>query len=483
MSTEIKPKSLRLNFFLNTSRTVLNFLIPLATFPYVSRILGPEGLGRVEFANSIVSYFVLFTALGIPTYGMREIARVRDDEELRSRTVMELASVLFLTSAAGYAVYFLLINFVPQFSSQKILFFIVAPTIFLSDFSFEWFYQGIENQTYITVRYIIIKIIQVTCIFLLIKNHEHFYRYAAISVGMNSLSTVFNILHLRKFVRFVPFKELHPLRHLKPVLIIFASIVAVNIYMHLDVTMVGFISGEEYVGLYTAANRVVRIVISLVTALSAVVVPRLENCLKNGDEENYKKYLNLSLHYILVLAVPCCLGIAALAPDIIALFAGKKYTDSVLTMRILCAIIFIVPLAHFTGMQVLYPHRMEWKYTVAVSAAAALNALCNSFLIPRFAQNGAAFATVIAEGTGLVLQMIFAGNLIKDSDLFSWNSAKYLASGLVMFAVLSFVPYVAGSTVIHLLLCMAVAVVVYGALLLLMREKLVMSLVRRGKNM
>lgn len=141
----MQTKSLRLNFALNTSRTVLNFLIPLVIFPYVSRVLGPGGTGKVEFANSIVSYFVLFTALGIPTYGIRETARVRDDDMRRSATVWELTLILLCTAAVGYIAYGLMVLRVPALRAQWLLFCIVAPNIALSDFSFEWFYQGIGD--------------------------------------------------------------------------------------------------------------------------------------------------------------------------------------------------------------------------------------------------------------------------------------------------------------------------------------------------
>ena len=170
---KIKPlhiKSIKLNFVLNTTRMILTFLVPLITFPYVSRVLLPEGIGKVDFANSIISYFILFTALGIPTYGIREIARVRDNVEERSKTVWELTIVLVVSVLIGYLVYIPTIYLVPQFKTELLLFFIVSPTLFLSDFSYEWFFQGIEDQTYITIRFLIIKILQVISIFFFVRD-------------------------------------------------------------------------------------------------------------------------------------------------------------------------------------------------------------------------------------------------------------------------------------------------------------------------
>ncbi len=254
---EIKVASIKSNYIFNTLRTVLNLIVPLIVFPYTSRVLGPEGLGSVEFVNSIVSYFVLFTALGIPTYGIREIARIRDSLYERSKTFWELTWILGIMVVAGYICYFLAVFFVPVFKARFLLFLIVCPTIFLSDFSYEWFYVGIEDQKYITQRYIFTKILQVVLVFLCIKKAEHFYRYAAITIGLNGVSTLFNIVRIRQYVSFFHFKEINIVRHIKPTFIIFASVIAMNVYIHLDVTMVVLISGERAVGLYTAANKIV----------------------------------------------------------------------------------------------------------------------------------------------------------------------------------------------------------------------------------
>lgn len=480
-SVKLQPSSLKKNYFLSTTRLALSFVVPLAVFPYVSRVLGSGGVGKVEFANSVVSYFVLFTGLGIPNYGMRLVARERNDIKSLSKSAAELSAVLLFTVAVGYAVYFLLVKTVPAFRSEKLLFLIISPSIFLSDFNFEWFYQGIEDQKFITVRYIFIKILQLFCIFLFVKDRSQYLLYAAILVGMNSLSTVFNIFHLRKYLMKVPLKSLEIKRHLKPVLLIFASNIAVSVYTNLDVIMVGFFCGDEKVGLYTAANRIVRIVIAVVTAFSSVVIPRIESSLKNKDSESYKRYVNLSLEYILILAVPCCLGIIALADDIILIFAGEEFAPSVFSIRLLAPVIVIVGLAYFVGLQLLYSHREEWKYTVAVSVAAAVNAFFNAVLIPRFAQNGAVAGTLIAEGAGLLIQIVFAWKYLKETDFLSWNTLKYVLSGALMFVIVRLVPELQ-VRILHCVLCVVLGTVVYGALLLLMREKLSREIVGNIKN-
>ena len=472
-ASPIKIRSLKLNFVLGNIRTALNFLLPLVTFPYLSRVLGPESLGRVEFANSIVSYFVLFAALGIPIYGMREIARVRGDAEARSRTVLELGAVLFIAIATAYIVYFPIVAFVPQLKVELTLFLIVAPTIFLSDFSFEWFYIGIEDQLYITARYLVAKVCQVAALFLLVRGADDLYIYAAINVGLSSISTVFNIARLRKYQVKVPFKALRFGRHLKPALCIFAAQVATSVYMHLDVTMLGLIRTKEDVGVYTAANRIVRIVISVVMSLSSVIIPRIENALKNGDFEGYKRYLEKSLRFTLILALPCIVGLEVVADDAISVFAGDKYMGAVLAVRMLSPVILIVGLANFVGLQVLFANRRESAYTLAVSIAAVCNFVANLILIPKFGLYGAILGTVIAECVGLLIETVAARRFLKEAALHVqlW---KYVLATVVMGAAAFGLKWLCVDVgrLSRLVVCIVLGAVVYAVALLAVREKM-----------
>jgi O-antigen/teichoic acid export membrane protein len=471
----LKIRSIKLNFALNNVRLLLNLLIPLVIFPYISRILGPEGLGKVEFANSIVSYFVLFTALGIPAYGIREIARRRDDPVERSKVVWELTLILSVTIGIGYIVYFALIRFVPVLYRDWFLFCVIAPAIVLSDFSYEWFYTGIEDQLYITIRFIVVKIVQLALIFLCVKKAGDFIVYAGITVGLSGFSTLFNIARLRRYVRLVPLARLNIRRHIKSILLIFSSLVAVNVYMHLDVTMVGIMVGDVAVGLYTAANRIVRVIISVVTSIAAVTVPRLENALNKGDINAYKNYCNKSLRFILILGAPCCFGLIALAPEIIRLLTGEKYLDSILSVRLLAPVIAIVGLANFTGLQILYANRKEKYYTIAVSVAAAANAVFNFCMIPALKQNGAILGTVLAELIGLGIQIVFAWKLLKDTELFSLNTVKYFIAAAVMALVVYFVRTRIDSVALRVIASLGAGVLSYAVMLALLREKMYMS--------
>lgn len=472
----LQVRSVKLNFLLNTLRKILTYALLLITFPYINRVLGPEYIGKVKFAESIVNYFVLFTSIGIPTYGLREIARVRDDPIRRSRTVWELTSIQAVTVILGYFLYFFLVKRIGRFRQEYLLFLVISPTIVLSDFSYEWFYQGIEDQLYITIRFLIVKAFQIAAIFLFIHAPEHYYRYALIGVGMNGISTVFNIVHLRKYMVPVSRHELEYRRHLKTLSVIFLSSIAISIYTQLDVAMLGFMVGNTVVGYYSTANTIVRMVIAAVTALGDVTSPRIENCLRHGDFPSYHKYLRISLQYMLFISVPSSFGIISLAPDIIMLFAGDQFTPAIVSIRLLAPIIIIVGLAGFLGFQLLYPLRQEWKYTVSVSIAAVCNACCNYLLISRFQQNGAIIGTLVAETIGVMLQLWFARKYLKETQLFSLNTCKYFVAAGGMFLLLKVNPIPQDRVLIHCMVGIVLGSFSYILFLFLIKEQVMVSI-------
>lgn len=431
----MEVRSVKANFMLSNVRLVLNLLIPAVVFPYVSRVLGPDGIGRVEFVNSVVSYFVLFAALGIPVYGIRAVARIRDDPKRLSAAVSGITAMLCVTCATCLAVYVVAMRLIPAMRQEYVLFAVAAPNILLQSFNYEWFYIGIEDQAYITRRFVLVKFVQVAAVFALVRTAQDSVTYAAILVGMNGIGTVFNIIRLRKYVR-IGVRGMEIQQHIRPSLAVFAALAATSVYMYLDVTMVGTICGSKATGLYTTANKIVRIVISVVTSLGVVMAPRLANNVGTGDLASYRRNLSKSLHFMLFLAVPCAAGLVPVADGFVRLFAGADFTDAGLSMRLLSPVILIVGCAHFVGMQVLYSNRREAWYTAAVSVAAVCNFGTNTVLIPRFAQNGAVIGTLVAEGVGLFVMCVLGRRLIAEARVIDWRLLGYFAASAVMLCAM-----------------------------------------------
>lgn len=431
----VEVRSVKANFMFSNMRLVLNLLIPVAVFPYVSRVLGPDGIGRVEFASSVVSYFALFAALGIPVYGIRAVARIRDDPRRLSATVSGITTMLCVMCAACLTAYAAAMSLVPAMRREQLLFAVVAPNIVLQTFSYEWFYVGIEDQAYITRRFVLVKLVQVAAIFTLVRTAQDSTTYVAILVGMNGVGTAFNVVRLRKYLR-LSGRGMEVRQHIRPTLTVFAAVAAISIYSYLDVTMVGTICGGRATGLYTTANKIVRIVISVVTSLGVVMVPRLANNVGTGDLASYRRNLLKSLHFMLFLAVPCAAGLVPIADGFVWLFAGAEFADAGLSMRLLSPIILIVGCAHFVGMQVLYSNRREAWYTAAVVVAAVCNFAANMALIPRFAQNGAVIGTLVAEGEGLAVMCVLGRRLIAEAGVIDWRLLGYFAASAVMLCAM-----------------------------------------------
>ena len=470
----MKVKSVKLNFILNTIRIFLGAFFILVTTPYITRVLGAENLGKVDYVNSIIQYFILFTALGIPNYGIREIAKTRDNVFDRTKTVIELGIILIITTIIGYVVLFFLLNNVSGFKELKTLILIMSTWILFNNIGFEWFYQGIENQIYITIRFIIIRLIVLILMFLFVKNPNDYLIYGIIIVLMNSGSNILNLINIRKYLSFknITLKKLDLKKHIKPVLIIFAASLSVSIYLQLDVVMLGNVS-EKIVAYYTVPNKLIRLVLVVITALGTVLVPRITNCLKNNDMENYKKYVNYSIKYILMISIPSVVGIFLLADNIILIMAGEKFIESILTMRILVFILFIVGIAYFLGFQLLYPHGLEKYYTYSVTIAAVINFIFNYIMIPKYYQNGAAIGTIIAELTGVMLMLYFTRNYLKEIEFYNLKNLKYFISSIIMGLIILFIKYLNIGNILTILISISLGSIIYFIILLLLKEDIV----------
>lgn len=476
-------KSVKLNFILNAIRIFLGTFFILITTPYVTRVLGAENLGKVDYVTSIIQYFILFTALGVPNYGIREIARTRDSEYERTKVVLELGIILVVTTIFGYIILFFLLNKISNFKQIKTLILIMSTWILFNNIGFEWFYQGIENQIYITVRFIMIRLVVIVLMFLFVKSSNDYYIYGVIVVLMNSGSNILNLINIRKYLLFkdIKLKDLNIFRHLKPVLIIFAASLSISIYLQLDVVMLGNIN-DEIVAYYTVPNKLIRLVMILITALGTVLVPRISNCIKNKDVENYKKYINLSLKYILMISIPSLVGIFLLADNIIYIMAGEKFLQSILTMRILVFILFIVGLAYFLGFQILYPHGLEKYYTYSVTIAAIINFIFNYIMIPKYYQNGAAIGTIIAELTGVIIMLYFTRNYLKDIEFYSLKNLKYFISAGIMGIFILIIKTLNLSNLLTMLVAISLGSIIYFLILFLLKEDIMILGMNMLKN-
>lgn len=426
--------SIKKNFIMNVLLTMSSFIFPLISFPYVSRVVGPSGTGKVSFAISIVTYFTLFSNLGIPTYGIRACARVRDNRLELSRTVHELLIINAITALISYIALFVTILLMPKFQEQKTLILMVSSTIFLTAIGMEWLYRGIEQYTYITIRSVIFKIITVLAMFLLIHSEEDYLWYGAISILASSASNIFNFFHAHRYITFYPVGNYCPKKHLKAVFVFFAMSIATTIYTNLDILMLGFMKTDIDVGYYDAAVKMKKVTVSIVTSLGAVLLPRASYYIEHKEYAEFRKISEKAINFVFLTATPMMLYFILYAREGICFLSGGSYMGAVTPMKIIMPTVLFIGLSNILGIQILVPLGKEKEVLYSEILGAIVDFLINLILIPKYASAGAAFGTMVAELLVLGYQFVVLRKNIGSSFKqvrYGWLAiALILASGV-----------------------------------------------------
>lgn len=478
-----KSKSIKVNYLLNLTRVLSGALIAIITMPYINKSLGPEVLGKVEYVNVLINYFVLFSALGIPMYGIREISKVRDQPVLLARTTLELLGILLATTVVSYIVLFGIVYNLDYFSSYRDLILLMSIMIFLTNIGAEWFFQGLEEQLYITVRYVAVRLVSVFLILFYISSPNDYLLYALCLVITACGANLLNIYYLyRKSVR-VEFdlKKLNFKRHLKPVLTIFLATVSVNIYLQLDYFLLGSLVGDTYVGYYAVANKLIRFVIGFITVIGSVMLPRL-SLLYDTDRVLYQRYLEKSFSFLILLSIPCSLYFFAFAEPLIMNFGGGEYTPSILTMKILSPLCIIVSLAYFMGFLILYPMGKEKIYTWAVVFSALFSLVVNFFAIKEYKQDGAAVIAVLSELFAIIYMYVIIRKFELVPHFLSRNMLLYFVAGAVMLVVAILLQSEGSMTMVKLGIFSGLSFGMYFLVLLLLKEKFVQEIFLKVKH-
>lgn len=423
------------NIFYNTLLSVSQVLFPLITFPYSSRILGPEGMGAVNFADNFTTYFLLLSALGIPLYGVREIAKVKDNPVQLSRVFSELLLIHLATSVLAVVLLFSLSYTIGRLRADFALYQIGMSVVLGSVFIAEWFFQGTEQFKYIAIRSVAIRIFTIGLLFLLVhspQDKEIFYGLNLIAV---LLAAAANMYAIRKLVK-LSFKEISFKRHLRPLLIIFSNSVITTIYLVFDTIILGFITSDEHVGYYSASMRISKLSLAVISAVSIVLLPRLTLAFRNENFDEAASLLDKSINFVIFLSVPIALGTFCLSREIILLFAGSQYLPAVAALKVLCFIVIFVGVAQVLSHQILLPSHMERKILYASLIGVVLSLGLNFALIPILRHIGAAISSVATEALVTLILFFFVRKAIK----FSFPLIPFLQSVLTcgLFFLLKF---------------------------------------------
>ena len=391
-------KKVKQNIIFNIIRTLFSVAYPIIVFTYVARILNVDDMGRVTFARNLVAYFSLLASLGVSYYGIRESARIIDDKYEFSKFFWEISIINTVTTVISYVLLFVMIFTIGRLAEYRILLLINSVNLILCGFSNEWVLGAREEYKYMSVRSILIQMFCMIAILILIRTREDYIKYSIILVFSTNGANIFNWIYIfrRKIISKIHARELDIKKHLKPVFILFAMLVSIDLYTMLDTTMLGFIKGDYAVGIYNASIKIPRLANSVIASVGAVLVPRL-SYYYDKDIVKFEKLINKSQEFIIFITVPAFLGIVMMSSEMIVVFAGEQYMDAFVTTRILAPIVLIIPISVLFNNQVFIPMRKEIFVLKSTCVGAVINLTLNIALIPILAENGASIATVAAE--------------------------------------------------------------------------------------
>ena len=476
----MKIHSVKYNFIMNAILTVAGIIFPLITFPYISRVLLVEGSGKVAFATSVVTYFTMFASLGIPTYGVRACAIVRDNKEKLSKTVQELLIISGGTTLLTYIVFGISLFVIPEFAQERTLLLIVGLGIGLNTIGVQWLYNALEQYSYITTCSILFKVIGMILMFLLVKESSDYQIYGGVYVIASFGSYVLNFICLRKFVTFQKTGTYQFKQHLKHIMVFFAMSAGASIYLNLDVVMLRFLQSNEAVGYYNAGIKVKTVLVTCVTSLGTVLLPRLSYYIETADKKAFQLMVGKAFRFVFVAASAVTVYFSIFARESILLLSGEAFLPAVGPMMILMPTVLLIGLSNVTGIQILTPNGREREVMYSIWGGAILDFVLNLIVIPKFSANGAALSTFLAEGMVLMLQCWFLRDVLWSyiRQVQCWKIVIALAVASVMTIPVKI--WIDSGVFVTLLVSAIVFFGGYAVVLLFLKESFVSEIVNSG---
>ena len=423
--------SIKKNAFMNVLLTVSSVVFPIVSFPYASRVLSPSGIGKVSFGTSFIAYFSMIAQLGIPTYGVRACAKVRDDKYKLTRTVHELLAINLIMNVVTYSILIIAILSFSKIQENEKLIILLSSTIILNSIGVEWLYKALEKYSYITIRSIAFKIIGLVALFLLVRNQDDYIMYGAITIFASSASNILNFINVRKFLYFQNVGNYNFKRHINSVLTFFAMACATTVYTNLDIIMLGFMTKDNEVGYYSAAVKIKGILVAVVTSVGAVILPRASYYIENGDLKSFRIISNKALRFVLFAAIPTVIFFIIYAKEGIIFLSGGAFEPSVHPMQVIMPTVLFIGITNIFGIQMLVPLGREKQVLLSEIIGAIIDMVLNVFLIPLYGALGAAIGTLVAEIAVLLYQL----NAIKEER--RYFSIRRSALRYIVFAGVS----------------------------------------------
>lgn len=471
--------SVKKNYIYNLIYQILVIILPLITAPYISRVLGAGNIGIYSYTTSISAYFILFGSLGISLYAQREIAYHQDNKKKNSKTFLEIIILRAITMLISITIF--CVTFATN-GEYSFFYKILIIELIAQCFDISWFFSGLEEFKKTVLRNLIVKCISVVAIFLIVKTPEDLDLYFWIYVLSAFIGNISLWFYLPKYLVKVKIRELNITKHLKPTLALFIPEIAIQVYTILDKTMIGAIwEDKSEVGFYQQSERIIKLLLTIITSLGTVLLPRVASCFANNKKEEVFEYIKKSFNYVYFLAFPMMFGIIAIADEFVPLFFGPGYDRVVILMSIISPIILFIGMSNVIGKQYLLPTRRQKQYTISVVIGAIVNFIMNSCLIWKYGALGASIGTVIAEFSVTLTQIIFVRKEfnIKETLKLSLN---YLISSVIMFIICKVVVLIPVGNLLSIILQVGAGVIVYILILLVLKDKFTYDMIKQIKD-
>lgn len=475
-----KVPSIKKNFIYSTFYQILTLLTPLITAPYISRVLGAEGIGIYSYTNSLVTYFTMFAALGVLSYGNREIAQHRDNEKERSKIFWEIELLVISTTGLATATWIVLSVLYKGYSLYLLIWTI---QVIGTAFDISWFFGGLEQYSYIVIKNTICKLASIILLFVCVKSQEDVWVYILILAGSILAGNVSTWTYLPKFLVKIEKNDLCIKRHYKEALIYFIPTIATSVYTVLDKTMIGLITESNSVnGYYENATKIVNMAKAIAfTSINSVLGSRISYLFANKKLDEIKSKIDFALDYILFMGIGISLGIIGIAKQFVPWFFGEDFIETVPMLMMLSPIVVIIGISNCAGALYYTPAGLRKTSTKFIITGSVLNLILNSILIPLFFGYGAIIASIVAE---LIITVLYVrhSNGFLTAHMVVTKIWKKLLAGIVMLAVVFAVGKGKDTSIFLTVVQMIAGVGVYCVILLIMRDGFLMECLRIVKT-
>lgn len=474
-----KQSSIKKNFTYQMLYEILILILPFVTSPYVSRVIGADGLGSYSFSYTIANYFLLFSMLGIKNYGNRAVAQVREKQKQLNSVFSNILFLHIIVSAICCIAYIVYLAFVKE---DKLYAEIQFICVISGLFDISWFYFGIEKFKLTVTRNMIIKIINVICIFVFVRESHDLWKYCLImSIGM-LISQLSLWIPLKSYTRIVRPNWQEMKRHIVPLLILFIPVIAVSLYRYMDKIMIGALSNKTQLGYYENSEKVANIPMTIITSFGTVMLPKMSNLITKNDKEAALKYIAMSMKYVMWIAFALAFGLAAVGKVFAPVFWGENFTLSGSLIMGLAITIPFMSFANVIRTQYLIPNEKDKDYLVSVISGAVINLIINYLLIPRFGAGGATIGTIVAEIIVCLVQTWSVRNVLELKKYIK-SFWMFFIMGIGMFGVVYTIGQLSTVNVVTLMIQIVTGVLLYGGASLIYfikeKDKIILNLLRK----